>query len=91
MSITPKAKQSLKAQAHQLKPIILIGNNGVTDAVNAEVERALNDHELIKIRVHTNDREIRRAIFAEICQVHQAELVQVVGKIGVIYRQNMNA
>lgn len=86
MPLTPKIKQQLKAKAHKLKPVIMIGNNGLTDAVNKEIDRALLDHELIKIRIHTNDRELRRELLNEICKANQAELVQTIGSIGVIYR-----
>jgi RNA-binding protein len=88
MSLTPKAKQHLKAKAHKLKPVILIGSNGLTDAVNKEIDRALHDHELIKIRIQTNDRDLRRELFNQICEVNQAELVQIIGGIGVVYRVN---
>lgn len=86
MSLTPKTRQQLKAKAHKLKPVIMLGNNGLTDAVNKEIDRALNDHELIKIRIQTTDRDLRRALITEICEKNQAELVQVIGSIGVIYR-----
>ncbi|VVC75844.1 RNA-binding protein [Aquicella siphonis] len=88
MPLTPKTRQQLKAQAHKLKPVILLGNNGLTDAVSKEVDRALNDHELIKIRIQSSDRDLRRALFNQICAGNQAELVQVIGSIGVIYRKN---
>lgn len=88
MPLNPKARQQLKARAHSLKPIILIGNNGLTDAVNKEIDRALHDHELIKVKIATEDREEKRAMFQELCAVNHAELVQQIGKIGVIYRKN---
>ena len=88
MSLSPKSKQQLKAQAHKLKPVVLIGNNGLTDAVTKEIDRALTDHELIKIRIATNDRDLRRALFAELCEATQAELVQTIGMIGVVYRKS---
>ncbi len=88
MALSPKYKQQLKAQAHKLKPVVLIGNNGLTTAVQNEIERALLDHELIKIRVATEDRALKKTIISEICQVRQAELVQIIGNIGVIYRKN---
>jgi RNA-binding protein len=88
MPLPSKRKQQLKALAHKLKPIVSVGNNGLTDNVNFEIERALNDHELIKMRINAEDRVVRKALFVEISQVHQAELIQTVGKIGVIYRQN---
>jgi RNA-binding protein len=88
MPLTPKMRQKLKAKAHQLKPVILIGNNGLSDAVNKEIDRALNDHELIKIRIQTSDKELRRELFKQLCEINHAELVQTIGLIGVIYRPN---
>ena len=89
MSLTPKTKQALKARAHALKPVVLIGNQGLTPAVSKEIDRALHDHELIKIRVASNDRELRRALISEICAAQQAELVQLIGNIGVLFRKNL--
>jgi len=86
--LTSKKKQQLKAQAHKLKPVVLIGNQGLTPAVIKELERALNDHELIKLRVASEDRLLRREMINMICLTLQAELVQVIGAIGVIYRPN---
>lgn len=91
MPLTPKQRQQLKALAHKLKPVVMIGNNGLTEAVNKEIDRALNDHELIKVRIQTNDRELRRQLFGEISNIHQAELVQLIGSIGVLYRKNQEA
>jgi RNA-binding protein len=89
MSLTPKTKQALKGRAHALKPVVLIGNQGLTAAVSKEIDRALNDHELIKIRVASNDRELRRALISEICTAQGAELVQLIGNIGVLFRKNL--
>jgi len=87
MSLNPKSKQALKAKAHALKPIILIGAQGLTPAVNKEIDRALHDHELIKIRIHTEDREAKNAMFQQISLDNQADVVQIIGKIGVFYRK----
>lgn len=88
MKFTTKYKQELKGKAHKLRPIVMVGNNGLSETVNMEIDRALNDHELIKMRINADDRELRRELFAEICQTHHAELIQQIGKIGVIYRKN---
>lgn len=87
MTLTTKEKQELKAKAHKLKPVILIGGKGVTPAVLKEIEGAISHHELIKVRVASNDRDARRAMLAEICEATQAELVQTIGNIGVFYRK----
>lgn len=88
MSLTPKQRQQLKAKAHKLKPVVMIGNQGLTPAVTKEIQRALNDHELIKIKVASADRDERRTMLSDIAAAEQAELVQVIGSIGVFYKKN---
>ncbi len=88
MSLNSKDKKHLKARAHSLRPIVYIGHNGLTAAVNLEIDRALHDHELFKLRIQNEDRVLRKELFAEICQIHGAELVQMTGCVGVLYRQN---
>jgi RNA-binding protein len=88
MSLISKDKQQLKAKAHKLKPIVIVGNNGLTETVNMEIDRALTDHELIKMRINAEDRVVRRALFHEISQLHGAALIQQVGKIGVLFRKS---
>lgn len=82
----PSFKQELKAKAHHLKPIIIIGGEGLTPGVQSEIDRALTDHELIKIRVNAEDREERKSITAEIVEHHHAELIGSIGHIIIIYR-----
>ncbi|WP_372627384.1 ribosome assembly RNA-binding protein YhbY [Arsukibacterium sp.] len=88
MSLTNKQKQFLKAKAHDLKPVILLGSNGLTEGVVAEIEVALNFHELIKIKVPTEDREQKVLIMDAIIRETKAEKVQVIGKTLVLYRQS---
>jgi RNA-binding protein len=88
MSLTNKQKQFLKAKAHELKPVILLGGNGLTEGVIAEIEVALNFHELIKIKVPTEDREQKVLIMDAIIRETKAEKVQVIGKTLVLYRQS---
>lgn len=80
-------KKTLKAQAHSLNPVVMIGQSGLTAAVLAEVEIALNSHELIKIRVRA-EREDRKQITEKICADTKAELIQSIGQIAIIYRKN---
>lgn len=80
-------KQQLKAKAHKLKPIVLIGSNGLTANVINEINRGLDDHELIKIRINASDREARHAMYAEICRVTEADPIQFIGGIGVLFRK----
>jgi len=79
-------RTALKAQAHSLKPTVIIGNAGLTASVLDEVSRTLKSHELIKIRVMSDDREVRAAILQEICTQLNAGAVQHIGKILVVYQ-----
>jgi len=86
--MSTKIKQHLKAKAHALKPVVLIGNKGLTDAVKKEIDIALRDHELIKIRIASENRDEKYAIVDEICLALDALKVQMIGKIAVLYRKN---
>lgn len=88
MALSPKFKQQLKGRAHALKPVVFIGQQGLSEAVLKEVDNTLNFHELIKVRVQIKDREERRSITAELCQGLAAEAVQLIGNIAIIYRKN---
>jgi RNA-binding protein len=87
MTLSSAHRQRLRSKAHALKPIIIIGNQGLTPAVHLEIERALEDHELIKIRVNAATREDRQEFIQAICEERQAELIQTIGHIAVIYRR----
>lgn len=81
-------KQSLKAQAHHLKPVILLGAKGLTEAVVAETNIALLAHELIKVKINGAEKEDRIVMANNLCQQLQAELVQMIGNTIIIYRKN---
>ena len=81
-------RQSLKAQAHHLKPVILLGAKGLTEAVIAETHSVLQTHELIKIKINGAAKEDRLAMANELCQQLKAELVQMIGYTIIIYRKN---
>jgi RNA-binding protein len=83
-----KERKALKARAHALDPVVHIGGKGLTDAVVAEIDRALNAHELIKVRAGAMDRDEREAALAAIAGRLGAEAVQHIGKVFVLYRQN---
>ncbi|MFZ9035855.1 MAG: ribosome assembly RNA-binding protein YhbY [Francisellaceae bacterium] len=86
--MTTKQKQAFKAQAHKLKPVVLIGDKGLSEAVIAEIDAALLAHELIKVKIAGAERDVRRTITDEICQKSACELVQIIGNISVLYRLN---
>lgn len=83
-------KQALKAKAHHLKPIILIGSKGLTPAVIEETNHALTAHELIKVKIGGVEKAERQQIAAELCEASQAELIQLIGHIAIIYRENLD-
>lgn len=80
-------KKKLRAEAHSLKPVVMIGQSGLTAAVLAEIEQALNNHELIKVKIRA-ERDERKRISEKICADTGAELIQGIGQITVIYRLN---
>jgi RNA-binding protein len=80
-------RKELKARAHQLEPIVMIGTKGLTDEVVKEVDVALKAHELIKVRAAGLEREQRDDALKALCQRTGAESVQSIGKVFVIYRK----
>ncbi|GKT12218.1 MAG: RNA-binding protein [Thiomicrorhabdus sp.] len=81
-------KKYLRGIAHGLNPMIMIGANGVTESLMAELESTLEHHEILKIKIATADRDERKEIIQHIVAETNALLVQTIGKICVIYRQN---
>jgi putative YhbY family RNA-binding protein len=86
VSLTPKERLHLKARAHALEPVVKIGDRGATDAVLAEIDRALAAHELIKVRAASADRKARAALVETIGARTDAAPVQSVGKVMVFWR-----
>ncbi|MAA65668.1 MAG: ribosome assembly RNA-binding protein YhbY [Alteromonadaceae bacterium] len=87
MSLSPEQRREYRAIAHHLKPVVMIGDKGLSENLQKELDRALNDHELIKIKVASPDREERREAIEALCQEAGAELVQIIGKIAIILRR----
>ena len=88
MLLTKKQKNYLRTLAHERKPIIWLGQNGLSENVLAELETALDYHELIKVKLRLGDRELRDGIIDEICVKTRTEVVQRIGNIVTIYRKN---
>lgn len=86
IDLTPKERQALKQQAHHIQPVVMIGQQGLTEAVLKEVDATLNAHELIKIRVLGDEREPRVEIYDALCDQLNAAPVQHIGKLLVIWR-----
>ena len=85
--LSAKRRSELRAEAHKLSPVVIIGDKGLTDEVLAEVERSLAAHELIKVRAATDDRDARSAWLEAICEKLAAHPVQQIGKVFVVYRE----
>lgn len=81
-------KRYLRSLAHDLKPVILVGQKGVTDAVLKELEIALAHHELLKVRLADDDRDARAQSIERIASEARAEIVQTIGRIACFYRRN---
>ena len=88
MALSSEQKKAYKRIGHHLKPVVIVSENGITEGVLAELNRALDDHELIKIRVSAGDREAKQELITEICAASKAELVQVIGKMAILLRRN---
>jgi RNA-binding protein len=88
---TSKELRQLRAQAHSLKPVVTIAAKGLAPSVLEELDRALNDHELIKVKVAVGDREQRESVIGELCAQSNAYLVQRVGNIATLLRTNPQA
>lgn len=86
--MTPVQRKELRARAHALKPVILVGDAGLSDAVLAEADRALHHHELIKVRLPGLERELREQMAVRLCERLGAEQIQAIGHIRVIFRAN---
>ncbi|MFA5626718.1 MAG: ribosome assembly RNA-binding protein YhbY [Thiohalomonadaceae bacterium] len=87
MPLNQKQKSHLRKLAHSLKPVVIIGNAGLSTALLAELDTTLEHHELIKVRVNAEDRQKREIMMRELCEKADCELVQSIGHIVVIYRK----
>lgn len=86
MSLSEPQKRHLRKLAHNLKPVIIIGNAGFSEGVANELEVTLEHHELIKVRVNAGDREERDTLIEQICATASCNLVQRIGHIAILYR-----
>ena len=84
--LSTKQKKFLKGLAHHLSPVVMLGGNGLTEGVLAEIDNALNHHELIKVKIAGADRETKQLIIDAIVRETQSSNVQTIGHILVLYR-----
>lgn len=87
MSLSNQQRKFLKSLAHPMKPVVMLGDKGLTENVLGEIELALGHHELIKVKVSGADRDDRDATIQEICTKTNAELVTRIGNVAVLYRE----
>ena len=87
MPLSGKEKRALRARAHHLSPVVSIGAAGASDAVLAELDIALDGHELVKLRIAADDRTQRKALIDTLCRRAGAELIQRIGHTAVVYRK----
>jgi len=88
MTLSASDKKQYRAIAHNLNPVIMIGDKGLTEGLMDELNRALNDHELIKIKIAIGDRNIRGKIIEELVYKTGSELVQSIGKVAILLKKN---
>ena len=88
MALTEPQKKYLRGLGHARKPLIIVGDAGLSESLLAEYESTLDHHELIKVRVRVGDREARDQIIETLCKGSAAELVQRIGNVALLYREN---
>ncbi|MBL4606818.1 MAG: YhbY family RNA-binding protein [Pseudomonadales bacterium] len=86
MSLLNSQKKQYKAIGHKLKPVVTVAENGLNKGVLHELERALRDHELIKIRINVEDREDKKVLIGKVCDLTSSILIQVIGKTALVFR-----
>ncbi|EPJ46791.1 MAG: hypothetical protein OFPII_18820 [Osedax symbiont Rs1] len=91
MSITQDQKKHFRTLGHKLNPLVTVASKGLTENLQLEVDRALEDHELIKVKFSISDRELKKKMIRELCTVVEAQIIQEVGHIVLIYRPALEA
>ena len=86
LELTPSQRRYLRAQAHALNPVVSVGQHGLSDTVIREIAVSLDAHELIKIRIFSDDRAAREELQKRICDDLGAAAIQHIGKLLIIYR-----
>jgi len=88
MSLTQNQKKHLRRLGHALQPVVLIGQQGLTDAVVRETSVALDAHELLKVRARVGERDLRHEVLATLAERTASELIQTIGNVGLYYKKN---
>lgn len=88
MPLSTERKKQFRALGHKLNPIVTIADHGLTDGVKAELNRALDDHELIKVKLAVSEREDRKEAVEQLQALPGVQVIQQVGKVALLYRPN---
>ena len=91
MALDIRTRKNLKALGHKLHPVVTVAGKGLSDTVQEEIRRALNDHELIEVMLVVGDRTAKQQVIADICTICDCELVQQIGHVALIYKENPQA
>ncbi len=86
MKLAPQDRKHFRTIAHTLSPVVTIAQKGLTESVFEEIDRALARHELIKIKIFAADRDARKALTDEVCSTVNAEMIQSIGNVVVLFR-----
>jgi len=89
MNLSEHQKKYLRGLGHQLKPMVMVGDAGLSESLLAEYESTLSHHELIKVRIRAGDRDARDAIIDKLCTTSSAILIQRIGNVALLFRQNL--
>jgi RNA-binding protein len=84
---TPEQKKQFRTIGHTLEPVVTVAGKGLSDSVLAEVNRALDDHELVKVRFAVGDRAVKKQLIDELCEKTGASLIQTIGHIALVFRK----
>ena len=91
MALTNEQRKGYRSIGHTLKPVVTVGGNGLSSGVMEELNRALDDHELIKIKISVGDRDLKKQCVDELIKITRAELVQQIGNTALLLRRNPKA
>ncbi|MEM5530705.1 YhbY family RNA-binding protein [Gammaproteobacteria bacterium AS21] len=89
MSITQEQRKHFRTLGHKLNPLVTVASKGLTENLQLEVDRALEDHELIKVKFAISDRELKKQLIRELCEIVEAQSIQEIGHIVLIYRPSL--
>ena len=88
MNLSESQKKYLRGRGHELKPLIIVGDAGLSESLLAEYRSTLAHHELMKVKVRSGDRETRAAMIDKLCADQDTALIQQVGNVALVYRAN---